>query len=50
VNDILDGAASDLRKNYYDTIQAATSNAADLLGHSHEFGSIKPESTPISSP
>jgi imidazolonepropionase-like amidohydrolase len=23
-------------------IQAATSNAADLLGHSHEFGSIKP--------
>lgn len=42
MNDILDGAASDLRKNYYDTIQAATSNAADLLGHSHEFGSIKP--------
>jgi len=24
-------------------IQAATSNAADLLGHSNEFGSIKPE-------
>ena len=23
-------------------IQAATSNAADLLGHSNEFGSIKP--------
>jgi imidazolonepropionase-like amidohydrolase len=41
-NDILDGAASDLRENYYDTIQAATSNAADLLGHSHEFGSIRP--------
>jgi imidazolonepropionase-like amidohydrolase len=24
------------------TIQAATSNAADLLGHSNEFGSINP--------
>jgi imidazolonepropionase-like amidohydrolase len=23
-------------------IQAATNNAADLLGHSNEFGSIKP--------